>query len=121
MRLLVRRPGLSVGEVAHQLGLRVSNASTTVRALIGRGLLRRQGDPADGRVVRLAPTARAQAIRRRREAEWERALRRRLASLPADDRQRLLEASTALALLARELAAPTDGRPAADREGRDGR
>ena len=31
MRLLVRRPGLSVGDVARELGLQPSNASAAVR------------------------------------------------------------------------------------------
>ena len=49
MRLLVRRPGLSVSDVARELGLQPSNASTAIRLLIARGTLQRQADSADGR------------------------------------------------------------------------
>src|SRR5690349_20481776 len=70
MRLLVRRPGLSVGEVARELGLRPSNASATIRGLLARGLLERRADKRDSRITRLAPTAKAQTIRRQREEAW---------------------------------------------------
>jgi DNA-binding MarR family transcriptional regulator len=59
MRLLVRRPGLSVGDVAAELGLHGPNASAAVRGLAARGLLERRRDADDGRVTRLHPTARA--------------------------------------------------------------
>src|ERR1700685_29462 len=64
MRLLVSSPDLSVGEVARDLGLHPSNASAAVRGLVARGLLERRQDSRDGRISRLAPTAKAQGIRR---------------------------------------------------------
>jgi DNA-binding MarR family transcriptional regulator len=103
MRLLVRRPGSSVGEVARELGLAPSNASATVRALIARGLLERRADPDDGRVSRLEPTPRATEIRRRREQAWARALEKRLERLSAADARRLLASGPALRALAGEL------------------
>src|SRR5262245_18589772 len=63
MRLLVRRPGLSVGDVAAELGLHGPNASAAVRSLAARGLLDRRRDPEDGRITRLFPTRRAIATR----------------------------------------------------------
>ena len=74
MRLLVRRPGLSVNDVARELGLQASNASTAIRLLIARGALERRADLADGRVARLYPTPDAYAARERRELSWGEAL-----------------------------------------------
>jgi DNA-binding MarR family transcriptional regulator len=108
MRLLVRAPGLSVGEVAVELGLQPSNTSATVRALISRGLLERKRDERDGRVSRLAPTARAQAIRRQREEAWGVLLRARLRELNPEDAASLVDAAGALQALARSIA--EDGR-----------
>lgn len=105
MRLLVRQPGLSVGEVASELGLRPSNASTAVRGLLARGLLERRADTSDGRITRLVPTARAQAIRRCREQAWGNLLRAQLTRLPAEDVAKLLAAVEALQALASELSA----------------
>lgn len=93
MRLLVRRPGLSVGEVARELGLRPSNASAAIRGLLARGLLERRADTHDSRITRLAPTAKAQAIRRQREAAWGEQLRARLKQLPPEHVATLLAAT----------------------------
>src|ERR1700761_5603517 len=70
MRLLVRRPGLSVGEVAEALGLQQSNASAAVRSLEARGLLARRRDERDARISRVHPTATAIAHRHRQEQAW---------------------------------------------------
>ncbi|MBV8948675.1 MAG: MarR family transcriptional regulator [Solirubrobacterales bacterium] len=102
-RLLVRQPGLSVGEVARELGMQPSNASATVRALVARGLLHRRPDDRDGRVSRLTPTDRAQTIRRQREAAWGELLRPRLTRLPRADAAQLLAAADSLRTLAATL------------------
>jgi DNA-binding MarR family transcriptional regulator len=104
MRLLVRRPGLSVSDVARELALQTSNASTAVRTLVVRGLLERRRDDEDGRVTRLFPTARADEVRRRREQAWAQALRARLSELPDAEARRLLDAADALRSLADALA-----------------
>jgi DNA-binding MarR family transcriptional regulator len=109
MRLLVRRPGLTVSQVAAELGLQRTNASAAVRTLLGRGLLRRERDPADGRVSRLSPTPRAQENRDRREAAWAAALRTRLAVLPPAERDRVLSCATPLRAFADALSC--DARP----------
>ena len=103
MRLLVRRPGLSVGGVARELGLRPSNASAAVRGLLARGLLERRRDDRDGRITRLLPTAHAQAIRRRREAAWGKLLGAQLMRLPAEDVAKLLAAADSLGALAADF------------------
>ncbi len=105
MRLLVRVPGLSVGEVARELGLQPSNASAAIRSLVARGLLERRQDGRDGRISRLTPTAKAQAIRRQREGAWGELLRARLARLQPEDAAQLLAAADALRMLANNLSA----------------
>jgi DNA-binding MarR family transcriptional regulator len=112
MRLLVRRPGLSVNDVARELGMQPSNASTAIRLLIARGTLERQADRADGRVTRLYPTPAAYAARDRRERSWGEALASVLDGLGAGDRRRLAEAAPALRLLAARLAGETAPGPA---------
>ncbi len=109
MRLLVRRPGLSVGEVAGELGLRPSNASAAVRGLLAKGLLERRADNSDARIARLVPTAQAQAIRRRREEAWGKLLRAQLTRLPTEDVASLLAAVEPLQMLTAQLS--TSGQP----------
>jgi DNA-binding MarR family transcriptional regulator len=105
LRLLVRAPGLGVGEVATELGLQPSNASATVRALVARGLLERNQDERDGRISRLAPTTRAQAIVRQREEAWGVLLRARMRRLQPEDAASLLTAVEAITALAGQLSA----------------
>jgi DNA-binding MarR family transcriptional regulator len=108
MRLLVRRPGLSVGEVAAELALQKTNVSASVRILVARGLLERRRDAADGRLVRLRPTRRAIAIREAREAAWGVALEEHLSRLPQRDAARALRAAGPLRRLVAELAAAAE-------------
>jgi DNA-binding MarR family transcriptional regulator len=106
MRLLVRRPRLSVREVAEELNMQQSNASTTVRSLVTRGLLERQADANDGRVTRLIPTDEASRGRRVREQEWGRRLRDHMSELSSAQVQVLVEAAPALRALAAQLRSP---------------
>ncbi|RLV49970.1 MarR family transcriptional regulator [Nocardioides mangrovicus] len=103
MRLLTRRPGLSVTEVADRLGLRGTNVSTAVGSLERRGLLERTPDEHDRRVVRVTPTRAAMGLRDRREARWGEAMAEALLELAPDDLTRLQEAVTALQSLAEGL------------------
>ncbi len=105
MRLLVRRPGLTVGEVARELGLQRTNASAAIRTLIGRGLLERTQDASDGRVARLTPTPRAIENRDRRELAWGEALTERLDALDAAEVARVLACAAPLQALADALSA----------------
>lgn len=104
MKLLVRRPGLSVTEIARELGLQPSNVSTAVRALSERGMVERRAHATDARVARLHPTRAAVSNRRAREQAWGEALDDYLASLPADDRRVLRDSIPALRSLADALA-----------------
>jgi DNA-binding MarR family transcriptional regulator len=103
MRLLVRRPGLSVNEVAAELAMRPSNVSATVRTLIAQGLLERRKDEGDARVARLHPTDQAIANRERREAAWGEALEKCLESMSASERKRLLASNGPLRQLVEAL------------------
>lgn len=57
LRLVARRPGISVGEAAAELGIAGNTASTLVIQLAKQGLLVRQADPNDRRVGRLSLAA----------------------------------------------------------------
>src|SRR3954465_15152665 len=67
MKLLVRRPGLSVTEIARGLTLQPSNVSTAVRSLTDRGMIERRAHASDARVARLHPTRAAVSNRAARE------------------------------------------------------
>ena len=103
MRLLVRRPGLTVGEVARELGLQRTNASTGIRALVRRGLLSSERDPLDGRVSRLEPTPLAIRHRDLRERAWAAALKQRLGALAEEERARIMACAEPLQALAAAL------------------
>jgi DNA-binding MarR family transcriptional regulator len=62
LRLVGRRPGISVREAATELGLAPNTASTLVSKLSTEGLLLRTTDPDDRRVGRLRLTAPAQLL-----------------------------------------------------------
>ncbi len=62
LRLVGRRPGVSVSVAAAELGLVANTASTLVSKLSGGGLLVRAVDPADRRVYRLRLTEPAQQM-----------------------------------------------------------
>lgn len=72
LRLVRRRPGVSVAAAADELGLAANTVSTLVCGLRGRGLLVRDHDPGDRRVARLElspdTTARVASWRDRRVA-----------------------------------------------------
>jgi DNA-binding MarR family transcriptional regulator len=62
LRLVGRRPGISVSMAAAELGLVANTASTLVSKLTGDGLLVRAVDPEDRRVYRLRLTEPAQQM-----------------------------------------------------------
>jgi DNA-binding MarR family transcriptional regulator len=104
MKLLVRRPGLSVTEVARDLGLQPSNVSTAVRTLTERGMVERRTHEKDARIGRLHPTKRAISNRRAREQAWGRELARVVDRLPAASAEQLRNAVPALRELTVALA-----------------
>jgi DNA-binding MarR family transcriptional regulator len=80
LRLVGRRPDISVREAAAELGLAANTASTLVSRLAADGMLVRTADEADRRVGRLTLTAPAQRI-----ADESRAARRAALSAVLDE------------------------------------
>jgi DNA-binding MarR family transcriptional regulator len=114
VRLVRRRPGVSVAEAATDLGLAANTVSTLVRQLTDVGLLRRLADPDDRRVARLWLTAPAQ----RRVEQWRDRrtglVAEAIAGLPAADRRALSRAVPVIAQLAAMLQAETTLQPGTD-------
>lgn len=110
MRVVASHPGVSVGDAATMLRLRPSNVSAAIRALVARGLVLREPDLHDGRVIRLRATAKAMRHRGLIEAVWTDDLERALVLLEPADLAALLAAADPLARLANALDA-TRGQP----------
>lgn len=70
-----RTPGLSSGQIASELNLKSSNASTTLRGLEERGFLERRADDGDRRIVRVYPTAKARENLAIKRGVWAATLR----------------------------------------------
>jgi DNA-binding MarR family transcriptional regulator len=103
LRVIRRRPGISVGEGAQELAVAPNTVSTLVGQLSDAGLIERQTDVTDRRVARLDLTPSA----RRDVDEWR--LRRSehlaaaLESLDDRDREHVSDALPALLRLAGHL------------------
>jgi DNA-binding MarR family transcriptional regulator len=103
LRLIARRPGISVAEAAQELGLAPNSVSTMVSKLTADGLLSRGHDAADGRAVRLTVTDNGTArIMQWRDIRAEFA-GRALERLDAADRRAISAAVPALARLAERM------------------
>jgi DNA-binding MarR family transcriptional regulator len=91
-----RQPGVGVRELAAQEHVSPAAMSRHVRGLVERGLIRREGDPTDGRRQSLHVTHEGKQIIRRvksRRAEW---LAERLRMLPEDDLEAIRDAISPL-------------------------
>ncbi|HXY81313.1 MAG TPA: MarR family transcriptional regulator [Gaiellaceae bacterium] len=103
VRLVRRRPGISVTEAAEELRLAANTVSTLVRQLTDAGLLIRSANDSDRRVARLELTAgmkrKADAFRDRRVALLSAAM----AQLSLADQRRLAGALEVLGRLAGRL------------------
>jgi DNA-binding MarR family transcriptional regulator len=103
LRLVKRRPGISVAEAARELRLAANTVSTLVRELSDRGMLMRRASEADRRVAELdlEPDIREQidAWRDRRLL----ALAAAIDELPSDEQDRLLDAVPLLEAVADRL------------------
>jgi DNA-binding MarR family transcriptional regulator len=109
LRFVVTHSGASVSEVARGLRLQTSNVSTTVRALVERGLLLRQSDPLDQRRSLLRASPLADEHRRLLGRAWSRSLTSALAELAADDEAAIRAAVPALTRLAESLRRRAEG------------
>ncbi|REK84919.1 MarR family transcriptional regulator [Streptomyces inhibens] len=74
-----------------------------MRGLVAHGLIRREPDPHDRRAVRLYPTMDAEHGMARIENAWAELFADALATLPADDRAALIDATPALRTLGSTL------------------
>lgn len=109
LRFVVSRPGASVSEVARGLRLQTSNVSTTVRALVERGLIERQPDPRDHRRSLLRSSPLADEHRRLLGRAWSRSIAGALAELADDDVAAVRAAVPALTRLAESLRRRAEG------------
>ena len=89
LRLVGRRPGISVRETAEELGLVPNTASTLVSKLAAEGLLIRAADADDRRIGRLRLTEPAQRIADRTRAARRATLAGVLGDLDAEQIDRL--------------------------------
>ncbi|QEU94870.1 MarR family winged helix-turn-helix transcriptional regulator [Streptomyces kanamyceticus] len=103
LRYVHAEPGTTVGVLARELGLHASNASATVRGLVNQGLLEREKDPNDGRVVRLRPTLKADQGMALIENAWSEMFADALALLGDEQRTALAASVPALEALAAAL------------------
>lgn len=111
-------PDSSVSDVARALRLQTSNVSTTVRALVGRGLVSRVPDPTDQRRSLLRISDEATHHRARLEDTWARMLAAALVDLSPDEQAAIRAATPALARLTQAV---VGGPPAArSRSGHSG-
>ena len=92
LRTVVLDGPVRVGVLAAALGVSVATASRTVDALVARGLVRRESDPADARTVRVAATARGRKEHASRRERFVLALERFMDELSEHERRRLAEA-----------------------------
>ncbi|MFJ8001450.1 MarR family winged helix-turn-helix transcriptional regulator [Streptomyces sp. NPDC096310] len=91
----------SFGELARALGCDKSNVTGMVDRLARRGLVRRESDPHDRRVIRLTRTEQGAALGEQIQAAIAELLAQRFVNLSADDRRHLITLSQrALAALA---------------------
>ncbi|WP_099023361.1 MarR family winged helix-turn-helix transcriptional regulator [Mycolicibacterium palauense] len=103
LRLVGRRPDVSVSEAAAELGLAPNTASTLVSKLSAAGLLVRTCDPADRRVGRLRLTDSAQRVADASKAARRAALAGALDQLDSEDVAALRGGLEVLAKLTRLL------------------
>jgi DNA-binding MarR family transcriptional regulator len=97
---LARRNGVSLSEVAEQIGLTMPSASRLVDLLVERGLVRRRTSAADRRRVTLAATPRGRTLMENVRVEAQARVARRLADLPPDSRAAVIRGLEALQSLA---------------------
>jgi len=103
VRLLRRRPGLSIADAARELRVAPNTISTLVRQLADAGFVAREVDAADRRIARLTLEP---AMRRKVEAWRDRrveTLGSALAALPELERRRVESAIPTLLRLGEKL------------------
>jgi DNA-binding MarR family transcriptional regulator len=94
---------MTAAELAKLEQISPQSIATTLQGLVGRSLVQRSADPADGRRLILSLTAAGEETISRRRSERAEQLHQGLAALDPAQRARLIAALPALAQLAREL------------------
>jgi DNA-binding MarR family transcriptional regulator len=103
VRLVGRRPGISVSQAAAELGLAANTASTLVSRLCAGGSLLREADATDRRVGRLRLTPAAQAVADETRNARRSAISQALDELSADETAQLTVGLDVLAKLTKLL------------------
>ena len=85
IRVIVQTPGLTLVDIAEQLGKFPSNVSTAIRDLAERGLVERIRDDKDRRLTRLYPSAATLHSVRTVYASWSQLLQGTFQALTADE------------------------------------
>jgi len=100
---LAHHGSMTAAELAKLEQISPQSIATTLQGLVGKRLVQRSADPADGRRLILSLTTEGEeTIARRRSARTEQ-LSQALAALDPVARERVIAALPALAQLAREL------------------
>ena len=119
VRLVRRRPGLSVAEAAAELALAPNTVSTLVGQLAEAQVLTRVTDPQDRRVARLALTAPAKERVERWRDQRAAATAGAIADLGPSERAELERAVPIIARLAAALGPAPDAPGSSENQGRD--
>lgn len=119
VRLVRRRPGLSVAEAAAELALAPNTVSTLVGQLAEAQVLTRVTDPQDRRVARLALTAPAKERVERWRDQRAAATAGAIADLDPSERAALERAVPIISRLAAALGPAPDAPGSSENQGRD--
>lgn len=106
MRTLVRAGGMRSSELADSLHIQPSAVTATVDRLVARGLVTRESDESDRRVVRVVPTAEGVAESRRVEETVRGYLRELLTALDDDELEGLVASFEKMSAAAARAAEP---------------
>lgn len=96
MRHVHRHPGSTVSEIARRTGIAKSNVSTVVEDLAGEGLLNKQPDERDRRLVRIYPTQKADEFFRQHQLLIRHRLEEVFASVPSQKLDEIIDGLTLL-------------------------
>ena len=110
LRLVSMHPGCGILFLTEHTKMRQANASTTVRSLVERGLMRKQVDPRDRRAVRLSPTPQASTDLQALREVWNKRIRNALAAASVTEAE-YHEFARVLAALHNGLAATAEEPP----------
>lgn len=97
IRMTGKFPGISAGELAQILHVHKSSLTGVLQRLEERGLIKRSGDPEDGRRAIFSLTAKGKEVDALRAGTVEQAIRKAIGRLPADKVEAAREVLTIVA------------------------